>query len=126
VNPLELRQSYKRQPNRRAPPARSFTSAVRKRPCIDSHGDLCKANGNPSYPAIYVFNARTLQFKRTRGGAGFGVLVANRSGYLYEASGGASILVFAPGCARLLKGINNCICQELIFDKSRNLYAGEA
>ena len=92
---------------------------------LDSHGDLCEANGNPSYPAIYAFNARTLQLKGTRDGAGFGVLVANRSGYLYEASGGAYLLVFAPGCEHAVKAINNCICQELLFDQSGNLYAGE-
>jgi len=92
---------------------------------LDLHGDLCEANGNPSYPAIYVFNARTLQLKGTRGGAGFGVLVANHSGYLYEASGGAYLLVFAPGCEHAVKTIHNCICQDLVFDQSGNLYAGE-
>jgi sugar lactone lactonase YvrE len=91
---------------------------------LDSHGDLCEANGNPSYPAIYAFNASTLHLKRTHGGAGYGDLAANRSGYLYEASGGSYLLVFAPGCTHYHNDMKGCICLGLVFDQSGNLYAG--
>jgi hypothetical protein len=91
---------------------------------LDSHGDLCEANGNVTAPAIYAYDARTLKLERSRGGAGAGPLAADQSGYLYEASGGAYVLVYAPGCTHYLNAINNCVCGPSVFDQSGNLYAG--
>jgi hypothetical protein len=90
---------------------------------LDSHGDLCLANGNITAPAISAYNARTLQLEGTRGGAGAGPVAANRAGYLYEASG-AYVLVYATGCTHYVNAINHCVCGPLVFDQSGNLYAG--
>jgi len=91
---------------------------------LDSHGDLCLANGNITDPAISAYNARTLQLEGTRGGAGAGPAAANHSGYLYEASGGAYVLVYATGCTHYVNAIGHCVCGPLVFDQSGNLYAG--
>jgi hypothetical protein len=90
---------------------------------LDSHGDLCLANGNITAPAISAYNARTLQLEGTRGGAGAGPVAANRAGYLYEASG-AYVLVYATGCTHYVNAIGHCVCGPLVFDQSGNLYAG--
>jgi DNA-binding beta-propeller fold protein YncE len=91
---------------------------------LDSHGNLCEANGNVTAPAINAFNARTLKLEGSRGGAGAGPVAADHSGYLYEASGGAYVLVYAPGCTHYVNAISNCVCGTLVFDQSGNLYAG--
>jgi DNA-binding beta-propeller fold protein YncE len=90
---------------------------------LDGQGNLCEANGNVSYPQIYAYNARTLQFESAFNGDGLGQIAANRSGYLYDA-GGIYTLVYAPGCTHWVGTLHGCQCGSLVFDGSGNFYGG--
>jgi glucose/arabinose dehydrogenase len=75
------------------------------------------------------YNAATLKLERRRGGQGwFPALVADRSGYLYASGGGDGIYVYAPGCTRVVHVIDRGSrgTDPLVFDRSGNLYAGNA
>jgi|HubBroStandDraft_1064217.scaffolds.fasta_scaffold221123_2 hypothetical protein len=50
---------------------------------LDSHGHLCLANGDISYPQLFEFDARTLNLMATvNNGGDYPVLLAGRLGYL--------------------------------------------
>jgi len=94
---------------------------------LDLHGHLCEGNGEISGPAILAYNARTLKLVDAVSGVGaFSALVADRRGYLYAATNGAGVDVYAPGCTQLVdvirRGAN--AAGPLVFDRSGNLYAG--
>lgn len=90
---------------------------------LDLHGHLCVSTGNPSYQAMYAYNARTLKLEGETNLAGyFSALVADRYGYLY-ASSVSGILVYAPGCTQRVNNLRHG-GNALVFDRSGNLYAG--
>jgi len=89
---------------------------------LDLHGHLCVSTGNPSYQAIYAYDARTLKLLGETDLAGyFSALVADRYGYLY-ASSVFGILVYAPGCTQRVNNLRHG-GRALVFDRSGNLYA---
>jgi sugar lactone lactonase YvrE len=97
-----------------------FNAAI----ALDSHGILCEADGDPSYQAIYAYDARTLKLEGGYVGDGVGPLVAGPSGYVYGTNGGVYTLVYAPSCTHRVGAIQGCECGPLVFDRSGNLYAG--
>lgn len=90
---------------------------------LDLQGHLCVSTGNPSYQAIYEYDAQTLKLlgETDRGGY-FSALVADRYGYLY-ASSVFGVLVYAPGCTQRVNNLRHG-GRALVFDRSGNLYAG--
>jgi hypothetical protein len=90
---------------------------------LDLHGHLCVSTGDPSYQAVYEYDARTLKLLGETDLAGyFSALVADRYGYLY-ASSVFGILVYAPGCTKRVNNLRHG-GDALVFDRSGNLYAG--
>jgi hypothetical protein len=94
---------------------------------LDLHGHLCEANGELSYAQLLAYDSDTLKFVRGRTGVGaFPALLADHLGYLYASTGGAGIVVYAPGCQhqvnKILHNANNA--GALVFDRSGNLYSG--
>ena len=90
---------------------------------LDLHGHLCVSSGNPSYQAIFEYDAQTLRLEGETDLAGyFFALVADRYGYLY-ASSVFGILVYAPGCTQRVNNLRHG-GSALVFDHSGNLYAG--
>jgi sugar lactone lactonase YvrE len=67
---------------------------------LDSAGELFAANGNPSYGAISVYSAHSLQLIRTFESAAPQSLAVDENGYLYVANCGDGIDVYAPGGER--------------------------
>lgn len=95
---------------------------------LDSHGHLCLANGDISYPQIFEFDARTLDLMdRVYGDGDYPALLAGRLGYLYASTSGPVILVYAPGCTRIANTIHLGEFDgsgAMVFDRSGNLYVG--
>lgn len=90
---------------------------------LDLHGHLCVSTGDPSYQAIYEYDAGTLKLEGETDLAGyFSALVADRYGYLY-ASTAWGIFVYAPGCTKQVNNLRHG-GNALVFDRSGNLYAG--
>lgn len=89
---------------------------------LDLHGHLCVSTGDPSYQAVYEYDARTLKLLGGTDLSGyFSALVADRYGYLY-ASSVFGILVYAPGCTQRVNNLRHG-GSALVFDRSGNLYA---
>jgi hypothetical protein len=89
---------------------------------LDLHGHLCVSTGDPSFQAVYEYDARTLKLLgETDLGGYFSALVADRYGYLY-ASSVFGILVYAPGCTQRVNNLRHG-GSALVFDRSGNLYA---
>jgi hypothetical protein len=93
---------------------------------LDSDANLCEANGNPSYPQMLVYDARSLKLTRALDSEAILSLAVDRFGYVYGA-GGTNVKVFAPGCTHVVNTIRaGGSAFHLIFDGTGNLYVAEA